>query len=383
VKPADFHTVEDLRAEARRRLPRMVFDFVDGGAEEEVTMRANRSAFEAITFDPRYMRGVGERDISTTILGTPVRSPVMLAPTGLARLAHRDGELGLADAAGREGSIFVVGIASGTTLEAVAERAEGPLWFQLYLWKGRTIVEGLVERARAAGYRALCVTVDVPVLGNRERDIRNGMRIPPKINLRNAFDAARRPRWLANIARAELTFVNMRGVPGAGGNSGLSLMDWVNRELHDPGATWDEVAWLREIWDGPLVVKGITHPEDARSAVDAGADGVVVSNHGGRQLDGGPATITALPGVVAAVGDRAEVLLDSGVRRGSDVVKAIALGARACLVGRPYWYGLAAGGTAGAQRMLEILNTEIDRTLALVGRSRLDELDPSVLGAGR
>jgi L-lactate dehydrogenase (cytochrome) len=373
------YTIDDLRLQARRRLPKIVYEFVEGGAEDEVTVRRNREAFSEIGLEPEYLRDVARRDLTTTVLGTEVASPVVLGPTGLQRLAHVDGELAAARAAGAMGSIYVAATASSYTIEEIAEAATGPLWFQLYLWSSREILGALVERARTAGCVALCLTIDVPVLGGRERDLRNGMRIPPRVGLANALDAARRPRWLYGIAQGEdLTYVNLRGAPGVE-SDGLSLMEYLNTRLTDPAATWDELTWLRSIWNGPLVVKGITSVADARRAIEGGADGVVVSNHGGRQLDGAPATIERLPRIINAVGDRAEVYLDGGIRRGTDVLKAIAMGARACLVGRPYWYGLGAGGEAGVRRCLEIFNGELDRALALVGRPTLAELDGEVV----
>jgi L-lactate dehydrogenase (cytochrome) len=376
---SEAYNMDDLRLQAKRRLPRIVYEFVEGGAEDEVTVRSNRAAFSRIGLEPEYLRDVARRDISTSILGTEVSSPVVLGPTGLQRLAHVEGELAAARAAGAMGSIYVAATASSYTIEEIAAAAQGPLWFQLYLWSSREILATLVERARAVGCVALCLTIDVPVLGHRERDLRNGMRIPPRVGISNALDAVRRPRWLYGIVQGEdLTYVNLRDVAGTDGD-GLSLMEYLDTRLTNPAATWTELTWLRSIWDGPLVVKGITSVADAQRAVDGGANGLVVSNHGGRQLDGAPATIERLPRIVDAVGHRAEIFIDGGVRRGTDVLKAIAMGARACLVGRPYWYGLGAGGEAGVRRCLEIYNVELDRALALVGRPTLAELDRDVL----
>jgi L-lactate dehydrogenase (cytochrome) len=373
-------TIDDVRRRARRKLPKMVLDFVEGGAEEEVTLARNRAAFRDVVLEPRYLVDVSGRDLSTTILGSEAGSPVLLSSTGLNRLAHPEGELAVARAAGREGCIFIVGVFSSYTIEEIRAAASGPLWFQIYLWKDRQVTRDLVERARAAGYEALCLTVDVPVLGLRERDLRNGMTIPVKVSARGALDVARRPRWLYRLARDSApTFASMKGIRGAGGDSGIPLIEYVNRELFDPSQSWADLEWLREVWDGRLVVKGIMGPDDAARAVELGADGVMVSNHGGRQLDGVAGTLEALPRVVDAVGDRAEVLLDGGVRRGSDVVKALALGARGCGVGRPYWWGLAAGGEPGVARALQILNAETDRVMALVGKSRIAEIDRSAI----
>lgn len=361
-------TIADLRGRARRHLPRMIFDFLDGGAEDEVALRRNRRAFDRLALTPSYLADVADRDLTTTVLGRRLSSPVLLAPAGLLRLLHPQGEVAAAEAATARGQGYVLSTAASASIEEVAGAAPGPRWFQLYLWRDREVVAWLVERALEADYDALCLTVDVPAYGQRERDLRNGFGVPLRITPRRAVDVAFHPRWLLGLARTpKVTFANLRGIEGAQGDGAVPLIRYVDQELTNPAATWDELAWLRSIWPRRLVVKGVLDPEDARRAVDAGADGIVVSNHGGRQLDTAPASMCALPAVVAAVGDAAEVLLDSGVRRGSDVAKALALGARACLVGRPYLYGLAAGGRAGVGRALEIFDDELSRTLALVG----------------
>jgi L-lactate dehydrogenase (cytochrome) len=311
-----------------------------------------------------------------------VALPVVLAPAGLARLVHPQGELAVVRAAGAAGTIFAVSTASSYSLEEIADAATGPLWMQLYLWRSSEVVEGLVRRARDAGYHALVLTIDVPVVGNRERDVRNGVALPPRVYLDTALDAARRPRWLLDYVRSStITFANLAEIVGSGDPGAIGT--YVDRELNDPSATWERLDWLRRLWDGPLVVKGVLSEHDALEAVRRGADAVYVSNHGGRQLDSSPATLDALPAIVEAVGDRAEVLLDGGVRRGEDVVKARALGARACLVGRPWFMALAAAGEPGVVRMLELFARDIDRTLALVGKPRFDDLDPSVLLTNR
>ena len=369
---------DDLRRLGRRRVPRGVFEFVEGGAGAEVTVRENRAAFERVRFEPRWLRDVSGREIATTVLGERLALPVGLAPAGLARLVHRDGELAAARAAAAAGTVFCVSIASSYSIEEIADASSGPLWLQLYLWKSEKVVAELVERARAAGYRALVLTVDTPAVGNRERDVRNGASLPPRVRVDTALDALRRPRWLYDFARGStITFANLREVVGSSGAGGIGA--YVDRELNDPSATWERLDWLRRLWDGPLAVKGILSPDDAREAVRRGADAVYVSNHGGRQLDGSPATLDALPRIVEAVGDRAEVLLDGGVRRGDDVVKAVALGARACFVGRPWFMGLAAAGQEGVARMLDVMARDIDRTLALVGVPRIGDVDQRIL----
>ncbi len=369
---------DDLRRLARRRVPRGVFEFVEGGAGAEVTLRENRAAFERVRFDPRWLRDVSQREIATTVLGERVAMPVLLAPAGLARLVHPQGELAAARAAGAAGTIFSVSIASSFSIEEIADVATGPLWLQLYLWRSPDVVEGLVRRAREAGVHALVLTVDVPVVGNRERDVRNGVSLPPRIRLDTALDALSRPRWLYEFLRGStITFANLQEI--AGSSDPGAIGPFVDRELNDPTATWERLDGLRRLWDGPLVVKGVLSAHDAAEAVRRGADAVYVSNHGGRQLDGSPATLDVLASVVEAVGGRAEVLLDGGVRRGEDVVKARALGARACLVGRPWFLGLAADGQRGVERMLDVLARDVDRTLALLGVPRIDDVDTGIL----
>jgi len=372
------NTMDDIRSLAARRVPRMIFDFIDGGADAELTMAANRRSLDDWHFDPRYLRDVSARDISTTVLGERVALPFGLAPAGLATVAHPDGELAAARAAGRAGTVFAVSTASGHTLEAIADVATGPLWFQLYLWKDDDVVGALVDRAAAVGCSALVLTIDVPTVGKRERDLRNGMSLPPRIRTRGALDAARRPRWIRGLVSGpEITFANLAGI--ADGDSAATVGAYVDRSLIDPTATWDRVDWLRRRWNGALVIKGVMSRHDAELAVEHGADAVYVSNHGGRQLDGAAGTTTVLPEIVDAVAGRAEVFVDGGIRRGADIVKAKALGATAAFGGRPWVFGLAADGERGVDRMLEILSADIDRTLALVGVPRFDDVDRSVL----
>jgi isopentenyl diphosphate isomerase/L-lactate dehydrogenase-like FMN-dependent dehydrogenase len=371
-------TVEDVRRLARKRLPRLAFDFIDGGADAELTLRGNAEAFERRTLRPRQLVGVETRDLSTTVLGVPVRMPVMIAPTGMSRVAGRGGDIAGARAAGRAGTVFSLSTMSSDSIEEVARAATGPLWFQLYLWRRRDVAERLVDRAHAAGYRALVVTVDAPLVGNRVRDVHNGFKMPPRIEPRTALDILRHPRWLAQAPSA-ITFRNLTDLDAGSTTGPMAHAKLVNDLLANPGANWGDLDWLRDRWKGSLVIKGILTAQDAERAVQGGVDGIVVSNHGGRQLDGAAASLDALEEVVDAVGDRAEVFLDSGVRRGTDVVKALALGARACLIGRPWLYGLAAGGESGVSTVLEILRSELDRALALLGRPSIAELDASVI----
>lgn len=371
--------VDDLRRAAKRRLPKAVFEFIDGGAEGELTLRRNTAAFEQITFRPRVLVDVAQRDQSTTVLGQQLASPLILAPTGLCGMAAPRGELAAARAAVRNGVTFTLSCMSAVSIEDVAREAPGPHWFQLYVWRDRDLTRSLVERAHAAGYRAMLLTVDVPVLGMRERDHRNGATVPPKLTWRNALDGATKIPWLTAMARnPRIDFANIAAYAREPRRAPLSLGAYANSQF-DPSVDWDDLAWFRSIWPGPLGIKGIVSAEDARRAVDEGVDLLVVSNHGGRQLDGIPAAIQILPEVVEAVAGRAEVVLDGGIRRGTDVVKALALGARACMLGRPYLYGLAAGGQAGVERALAILRADIDRALALLGRPTLQDLDRSAV----
>jgi L-lactate dehydrogenase (cytochrome) len=325
---------------------------------------------------------VSKRDQATVVLGERLATPVLVSPTGMAGLCWPKGEVAAARAAQDAGTIYTLSTHSSCSIEEVAAGAPGPLWFQLYVWQNRDLTRSFVERARVAGYRALVLTVDVPIISRRERDIRNGFTIPPRITVRNALDTLRRVGWMRRVLFGpRLTLANLVGAPGAPRTDIVTLGGVANRQV-DPSVAWADLAWFRSLWQGPLVLKGVLTAADARRAVDHGVDGLIVSNHGGRQLDGTPASIEALPEIADAVGDRIEVLLDGGVRRGADVVRALALGARAVMVGRPYLYGLAAGGSAGVRRALDILAGEVDHTLALVGVPRSGDVDRTVVRRG-
>ncbi|HZP31451.1 MAG TPA: alpha-hydroxy acid oxidase [Acidimicrobiia bacterium] len=386
-----FYSVADARRRARRVLPRVVFDFVEGGADDELTMRENRRAFEEITFRPRV--AVHARpDLRTTVVGTPVELPVLCAPCGFVRIVHPDGEIAVAREAAAAGTVSIVSTAAGTALEEVAEGARTGLggddakrlWFQLYFMNGRAGAEVLVERAEHAGYGALVVTLDTATVGNRERDTRNGVVLPLGVDARNAWHFGPQmlvhPAWFARFVRdgMRLDFPNsVRLGPGA---TPIPKEQQAKAIVTRP-PTWADVEWIRARWTGPLLLKGVLTVDDARRAVDVGADAVVVSNHGGRQLDGAPASVRVLPEVVDAVGADTEVLVDGGVRRGSDVVKAVALGARAVLIGRAYLYGLAARGGAGVADVLRILRLDMDRTMRLLGCPSVQELDRTWIDA--
>jgi L-lactate dehydrogenase (cytochrome) len=365
------HTIDDLRTIARRRTPRAVFDYVDGAAEAEINLRRARAAFERVEFHPKVLRDVSAVDTTTTILGRPSALPLAFAPTGFTRMMHHQGERACVRAAARAGVPYALSTMGTTSIEDLAEAApEASRWFQLYVWRDRGRSKELIERAREAGYHALVLTVDVPVAGARLRDLRNGLTIPPTLTLRTLIDGARHPAWWFDLFTTEpLSFASMSRSPS-------SLQAMIDT-MFDAGVTFEDVAWLRDTWPRSLVVKGIQTVPDARQVVDLGADAVVVSNHGGRQLDRAPVPLELLPDVVEAVGDRAEVLLDTGVRTGADVVAAVALGARACLIGRAYLYGLMAGGQPGVERATDILTAEIVRTLQLLGVRTLSELDRS------
>ena len=374
---ATYVNIEDLRRAAKRRLPRSVFDYIDGGAEGEVTLRENVRAFEDVAFRPRCAVETPTPDLKTSVLGTPIALPIILAPVGSSRMFWPRGEEVAASVAGSVGTIYSLSTLSGCRLEDVKKATPGPAWYQLYLCGGRDVAAKTVARAREEGYSALILTIDTAVAGFRERDVRNGAkelltrRMGPMFPYVGQFLA--RPRWLADFFRdgGLMKFPNVMLADGP------MLYADVGVALEQSTVTWSDLKWIREIWKGPVVIKGVHTGEDARRAVDEGADAIVVSNHGGRQLDGVHATIRVLPEVLEAVGGRIEVLLDSGVRRGGDVVKALCLGAKAVLIGRAYAYGLGAAGAPGVARAIEILRVDMIRTMKLLGCRSLADLDRS------
>ncbi len=368
-------SVADLRAIARRRLPRGVFDYIDGGAEDERTMAANAAAFAAVTFRPRVLRDVSEVDPSTTLLGRPLPLPLVLAPTGFSRIADPDGELAVARAAARAGLPYTLSTLSTRSIEEVAAAGAGPKWFQVYVWRDRGLVKEMIGRAATAGYEALVLTVDTAVLGRRERDVRRGFSLPPTIGLSTLVDGALHPGWTWRFLRSDpIRFANVRDAAGIGdGSTAVTLSEYVNTQF-DPRLSWRDVEWMRSVWAGPLVIKGVQTVDDARLAADAGVEAIALSNHGGRQLDSAPATLDLVAPVADAVGDRLEIICDGGVRRGSDIVKAVALGARACMAGRAYLYGLGAAGERGVDHVLGLFDADVRRTMALVGAGSVAEL---------
>ncbi len=369
--------IEDLRRVAKRRLPRVVFDYIDGGAESEITLRENCGAFDAVRFRPRCAVATPSVDTRTTVLGIPIAFPIVLAPVGSCRMFYPRGEEAASRAAGKAGTIYSLSTLSGCLLEDVKAATSGPAWYQLYLCGGRDVATATIDRARKSGYSALIVTIDTPVAGLRERDVRNGSkelltrRLGPMMPYVHQFLA--RPRWLAAFLRdgGLMKFPNVQ-LP-----DGPMLYTDVGVALEQAVVTWRDLQWIRDAWNGPIVVKGVHTGDDARRAIDAGASAVVVSNHGGRQLDGVQATLRVLPEVVDAVDGRIEVLLDGGIRRGTDVAKALCLGAKAVLIGRAYAYGLGAAGEAGVSRAIDILRTDFVRTLKLLGCASAAELDES------
>lgn len=371
------HGVAEMRAMARRRLPRMVFDFADGGAEDERTLRRNEAAFADYDILPKPLDGTTTRDQSVELFGRRLSLPVIIGPTGSIGLFWPRGEVETANAAAAAGTVYVMSHGSTVNIEDLAKEHGGPRWFQVFMYRDRGLTQSLAERAAAAGYEALVLTVDNQVLGMRERDLRNGFTIPPRITWRTALDMSLRLPWILRQRQAPM--VTLANYVSEQRKDIVSLAAHI-AGLLDPAASWRDVEWLRGIWKGPLVLKGILHPDEARRAAEVGVDGIIVSNHGGRQLDTAIASLDALPAVVDAAAGRIVVLMDGGVRRGADVVKALALGARACLIGRPHLWGVSVGGRAGVTRVLEVFRQDIDRVLALGGWEGVGELGPEVLG---
>ena len=371
-------TIDDLKAMARRRVPKLFFDYADSGAWTESTYRANEADFARILLRQRVLVDMAGRSLASEMVGEPVAMPVGLAPTGLTGMQHADGEILAAQAAEAFGVPFCLSTMSICSIEDVAGATKQPFWFQLYVMRDRDFVANLIDRAKAAGCAGLVLTLDLQILGQRHKDLRNGLSAPPRFTAKHVWQVATRPFWaMEMLGTQRRSFGNIIGHAKNVGDL-HSLSSWTNEQF-DPRLSWADVDWIRERWDGKLILKGILDPEDARLAAETGADALIVSNHGGRQLDGARSSISALPRIVDAVGDRIEIHMDGGVRSGQDVLKAVALGARGVWIGRPFLYGLGAGGRQGVTRALEIIRSELDISMALCGRRDIRSIDATIL----
>lgn len=375
--------IGDLREIARRRLPGGIFDYIDGGAEDETSLRGNTAAFARYGFRPRVMRDVSHVDTSVDLLGHRLGSPLVFSPTGFTRIAHSQGELAVARVAGAHGLPYALSTLSTRSIEEVAAVTTGPKWFQVYVWRDRGMVRDMLRRAAACGYDTIMITVDTAVLGRRERDVRRGFTLPPKLGPGTLVDGLRHPAWTWDFVRHEpITFANVAGSGPDGSGTAVTLSDFISEQF-DPALSWDDLDWFRSEWQGKVLLKGVQTVEDAVTAVQRGADGVMLSNHGGRQLDGAPAPVDLVRPVREALGPGATVICDGGVRRGGDIVKAIALGADACTMGRTYLYGLGAAGEAGVERAHAMLTDELRRAMQLCGVRTIAEITPDLVEALR
>lgn len=375
--------IDDLRKVAKRRLPRGVFDYIDGAAEDEIALRNNSSAFRGYGLRPRVLRDVSDIDTSCTLLGRDLSIPFVLAPTGFSRIADSQGELAVARAAARAGLPYTLSTMSTRSIEEVAAVAAGRHWFQVYVWKDRGLVKSMVERAAESGYEAIMITIDTAVLGRRERDVRRGYSLPPKVGVGTLIDGALHPGWTWDFINADpITFANVVGSGTDDGTTAVTLSDYINTQF-DQKLSWSDIEWFRSIWDGPIILKGVQHVEDARLAVENGIDAIALSNHGGRQLDDSPAPIDLVAPVRQAIGDAAEIICDGGIRRGTDILKAVALGADACMGGRAYLYGLGAAGERGVDHALKLMASELARSMALSGCRTIDEITDDLIEVRR
>ena len=367
------HSIADLRRAAKRRLPKAVFDYMDGAAEDEVTRYYNQADFGRYELLPRFLVDVKNVDMSTSVLGANIGVPFILAPTGMSRLFHHTGEKAVARAAHKARTMYSLSSVATTSIEDVASVSKGPKMLQLYVWRDREILKDFIRRAKASGYTALCLTVDLPMAGQRERDLKNGFTVPPQIKLSNILDTMLRPDWLCDfLTSPRMMLENVRDHAAAAGDL-FSVIDYTTAQF-DPSLTWDDMAWMIQEWGGPFAIKGILSLDDARRAVETGVSALILSNHGGRQLDHAASPISVLPEIADALGDRVEIILDGGIRRGTDVIKALSLGATAVMIGRAYLFGLGAGGEAGVDRALQLLSAEIKRNLMLLGCASVKQL---------
>ena len=371
--------IDDLRLIAKRRLPGGIFDYIDGGAEDEVSLHRNRDAYQRYEFVPRILRDVSNIDTSTTFLGQTLPSPLIFSPTGFTRIAHSQGELAVARVAAAHQLPYCLSTLSTRSIEEVAAVSNGPKWFQVYVWKDRALVHDMLTRAESLGYEAIMLTVDTAVLGRRERDVRRGFTLPPKLGPGTLIDGITHPSWTWDFVRHDpITFANISGAAGRAVGTAVTLSDFISEQF-DPALSWDDIAWFRERWKGHIILKGVQSVDDAQLALTHGVDAIALSNHGGRQLDGAPAPIDLIAPVVHATQGAIPIICDGGIRRGGDIVKALALGASVCTMGRSYLYGLGAAGEAGVERALSMLDSEKRRTMSLAGVRTIAEISPSLI----
>lgn len=376
------HNIADLRARARKKLPAAMFHYIDGGADDEISLSNNTKAFDAYTLMPRYLIDVAKIDMRTRVLGQDLAWPVFLSPTGMSRLFHHEKELGAVRAAEKFGTMYSLSTLGTTSIEDVAKASKTPKMFQIYVHRDRGLTAEFVERCKAAGFGALCLTVDAPIAGNRERDYRTGMTMPPTFGIKSLLDFALHFEWSLNfLVQPDFKLANVVHRIDALGKNAMSLIAYVNSQLSS-SVSWDDAAWLIEAWGGPFAIKGLQSPEDAKLARDIGASAIMVSNHGGRQLDTAPAPIDCIAPIRDAIGDDLELIVDGGIRRGTHVLKALALGANACSIGRGYLYGLAAGGQKGVERALALLHKEVERAMMLTGCRKIADIGSDLIAKG-
>ena len=371
-------SIDDLKRLYQRRVPRMFFDYTESGSWTEQTFQANERHLQGLKFKQRVLVDISDRDLASAMLGQPVTMPVALSPVGMTGLQHGDGEIKAARAAAQFGVPYALSTMSICSIEDVASKTSKPFWFQLYVMRDRGFVKALIERAKAAQCSALILTADLQILGQRHKDIKNGLSTPPKPTIKNLLSTLGHPRWALSMLAANRRYLGHIVGHVSGVSDTSSLSEWTAKQF-DPALTWNDVAWIKEAWDGPLIIKGIMTPEDARLALESGADAIVVSNHGGRQLDGAPATVEVLPEIKDSLGNELEVWIDGGIRSGQDVLRVLALGADAAMIGRPYIYGLGALGEKGVIKALEIIRAELDLSMAFCGRTSVEAVDASIL----